>query len=316
MTTTYGNRSIFSKIEARIPSIFPGLDNYLVEIELVLTPNNPSAGALIADDLRLVVSMGNTRVGVARPAANSNSFFTVRQSNSDQRPEIQHFELVLSRAAMARLEEIRNGQSAVFQIALLCNIAGYGTNDAEPRDIRQDVPWPGDVLLNAPPGWIFKPKTGRWEHIVTTIAASDWIKLLDKAGYQSLMLLEIEIPNSHALGPALHDLKAAHSAFLEGRYEDTVARCRHALESALPDKDCPWNETTNKNSRDNMTVEARFRLNCGTLRHITHSAHHHNKMAAQFTRPMAQYVLHATYLVLELLSKERDLLAKPASASP
>jgi len=37
-------------------------------------------------------------------------------------------------------------------------------------------------------------------------------------------------------------------------------------------------------------------------------------MDVQFTRPMAQYVLHASYLALELLSKERDLFAKPVQA--
>ena len=38
-------------------------------------------------------------------------------------------------------------------------------------------------------------------------------------------------------------------------------------------------------------------------------------MKVEFTRPMAQHVLHATYLALSLLSEERDLFVKPERAT-
>jgi len=121
---------------------------------------------------------------------------------------------------------------------------------------------------------------------------------------------------SKTLGSSLSRLKDAQAAFLEGRYADAVAECRTALDSAIPDKEfCPWNEKKSE-TRNAMTVEARFRLSWCSLPHFTHPAHHSNGMNAEFTRPMAQYVLGATCLALSLWSRQRDMLVKPERSSP
>jgi len=108
-------------------------------------------------------------------------------------------------------------------------------------------------------------------------------------------------------------MKNAQAALLEGRNADAVAGCRSALDSAISDAGCPWDKTKNKDCRDKMSVEDRFRLSWCAIRHITHPAHHLNGMKAKFTRPMAQYVLHATYLALSLASKERDPVGRAGS---
>jgi hypothetical protein len=54
-------------------------------------------------------------------------------------------------------------------------------------------------------------------------------------------------------------------------------------------------------------------LSWRSIRHITHLAHHSSGMNVEFTRPMTQYVVYATYLALSLFTKERDLFVKPPS---
>ncbi len=189
-------------------------------------------------------------------------------------------------------------------------------NPVNPSSEPWETPWPENVLLNAEPRWVFKPARGFDDHVLK-VPQSDWVKLLDQAGYQKTIFVEIKGPDDDALGAALKHMKDAQAAFLRGSYAHAVAECRKALESAIPDADfCPWEETKNRDARENMTAKARFRLSWCAIRHITHSAHHPDGIKDEFSRSMAQYVLHATYLALSLLSKESDLFVKPERSCP
>jgi hypothetical protein len=55
MNFTYGRYSVFSKIVPGGLSITADLDRYIMDIEVVFTPDNPPQGALVIDDLRLAV---------------------------------------------------------------------------------------------------------------------------------------------------------------------------------------------------------------------------------------------------------------------
>jgi hypothetical protein len=160
MNFTYGSYSVFSKIEARPPSITAGLDRYLMDIEVVFTPNNPPQGALVIDDLGLDVSFRNKKVGVARPSASSDSFIALRQLKTGQQQEVrQQFGLYLSPSTLEALEACRNGSDAIFHLRVFGNITGYATAKTEPNGKRPGIPWSENVLLNAEPGWVFKPET-------------------------------------------------------------------------------------------------------------------------------------------------------------
>ena len=95
MNFTYGSYSVFSKVEARRPAITAGLDGYLMNIDIVFTPNNPPQGALIIDDLRLSVSFGNGKqeVGVALPSANYDSCIWLRRFTTGQQDVPRQFRL-------------------------------------------------------------------------------------------------------------------------------------------------------------------------------------------------------------------------------
>jgi hypothetical protein len=319
MTFTYGRYSVFQKIDdPRLLSIRAGLDRYIMAIEVVFTPNNPQQGVLVIDDLRVGVSFGNEtkKVGVARSSADSDNFIALRQLKTSQLEVRRQFELCLSRSALEALEAARNGLDAIFHLTVYGNITGYATAKPELNEKQPETPWSENVLLNSEPSWVFKPVRG-FHDVALTVPKSDWVKLLDQAGYKKTIFFEIEMPEANALGEALKHMKDAQAAFLEGRYADTVAECRKALESAIPDKDfCPWKEMEKLDTRKAMTVEARFRLSWCSIYHITHPAHHSNGISAQFTRPMAHYVLGATNLALSLLSKEHDLFVNAVQSSP
>lgn len=315
MNFIYGSYSVFTKIEAGRLFITAGLDRYLMDIEVVFTPHNPPQGALVIDDLRLGVSFVDKKVGVARPSANSDSFIALRQLTTGQQEVRRQFELYLSPSELEALEASRNGSDAIFQLRVSGNITGYATSKIEPNEKLQ-IPWSENILLNAEPSWVFRP-VRRFHDLPLIVPQSDWGKLLDQAGYQKTIFVEIKIPDGAALGAAMKHMKDAQAAFLRGSYAHAVAECRKALESAIPDADfCPWEETKNRDARENMSAKARFRLSWCAIRHITHSAHHPDGMKDEFSRSMAQYVLHATYLVLSLLSKESDLFVKPERSCP
>ncbi len=316
MNFTYGRYSVFQKIDARLLSIRAGLDRYIMAIEVVFTPSNPPQGVLVIDDLRIGVSFGNEKkkVGVARPSADSDSFIALRQLKTGQQEVRQQLELYLSPSTLEALEACRNGSDAILQLRVSGTITGYATAETEPGEKGQGIPWQESVFLNAAPSWVFKPERGSHD-LVLKVSQSDWVVFLEQAGYRKTVLVEIKLPDDGALADALKHMEDARAAFLEGRYADAVAGCRKALETAISDGDCPWQETKDRNSRENMRVEARFRLSWCAIRHITHLAHHSNGTKPEFTRPMAQYVLGATYLALSLLSKEHDLFVKPEQSS-
>jgi hypothetical protein len=319
MNFTYGSYSVFSKIEPRLRSITTGLDRYLMDIELVFTPHNPPQGALIIDDLHLDVSFGDKKVGVARTSSNSDSFIALRHLKIGKQQEVQQqFELYLSTSALEAVEASRNGSDAIFNLRIFGNITGWATTKTEPNELP-GIPWSENVLLNVEPSWVSKPVRG-FDDLYLKVPQSEWVKLLVQAGYQKIIFVEIEVPECDAFGAALKHMKDAQADFLVGSYTNAVAECRKALESVksvIPDKDfCPWDETRNLDTRKDMNVQSRFRLSWCAVRHITHSAHHSNGMKEEFTRPMAQYVLHATYLALSLMTKERDLFFKPERSSP
>lgn len=323
MNFTYGRYSVFQKIGSRLLSVRAGVGQYIMAIEVIFTPNNPSQGALVIDDLRVNVSFGNEKkyVGVARPSANSDGFITLRQLKTPQYEVQQQFELYLSSSTFEALEASRNGSDAMLYLMVSGNITGYAADKIEPNEKQPEIPWSEHILLNAEPSWIFKPVRGSHD-VSLAVPQSDWVKLLDQAGYKKTVFFEIETPEVEVLRAAAGHIKDAQAAFLEGRYADAVAECRKAIESALAENGfwengfCPWDETKNADTRKKMSVEDRFRLSLCAIRHITHSAHHSNGMNAKFERPMAQYVLGSTCLALSLMSKERELFVKPERSSP
>jgi hypothetical protein len=227
MNFTYGRYSVFQKIDARLLSIRTGLYRYIMAIEVVFTPNNPPQGALVIDNLRVGVFFGSEKknVGVARPSADSDSFIALRQLKTSQQEIRQQFELYLSPSTLEALEATRNGSNAIFHLTVSGNITGYAATRTEPNEKQPETPWSENVLLNVEPSWIFKPVRGLHD-VGLTVPQSDWVKLLDQAGYKKTVFFEIEIPNTVTLGAALKHMKDAQAAFLEGRYADAVGECR------------------------------------------------------------------------------------------
>ena len=260
---------------------------YLIDINLHFAPNNPQDSRYFVGDLHIGVEFGNEKrcVGVAHPVttefSNTENFIDIRPLKNGQREIQRDFRLYVSSCTFEEMEAARNGADALFYLK------ACGTVETPERSKQKGV-----------------------EEIRLEIPRSNWIKLLEEAGYEKTIFFEIGMPDALALAPALKHMKDAQAAFGEGRYGDAVARCREVLDSVIENRGCPWKEATNDDLRRKMSVEDSFRLSWCTIRQITHTTHHRNKMKAEFTRPMAQYVLGTTCLALSLASKERDLFSK------
>ncbi|HTT80846.1 MAG TPA: hypothetical protein VMF86_14315 [Stellaceae bacterium] len=320
MDFTYGRYPVFSKVEPGRPFLIASLGRYVLSIQVGFTPNNPPRGALVVDDLRLGISFGSNKqdFGIARPYGDYESCITVQRLVLGQQQEARRqFGLYLSASMLEALEAVRNAEDAVFQIRVSGNITGYAAEKAD-LDIRppENILWSENTILNAPPAWVFRPER-RFQDIVLTVPQSEWITILDKAGYQKTVFLEIPVPTTGELAIALKHLKEAQAAFVAGRYDDVGVACRKALEGAVSVEDSPWpEEAKNGDGRRNMTIEERFRLSWFAVRHLTNPTHHANGMRADFNRPMAQYLLGATSLALSLASKERNLFINRKDQEP
>jgi hypothetical protein len=299
MSFQYETFSLFSKVEPRITSLRRGLDIYSLGIEVRFTPNNPKGRAFLVTDLHVGIEFGTEKqvVGVARPVpaelSNTEGFVVVAPSSTGQREQSQHFRSYLCPAALEALEAARNGMDAVFQMTVCGTTALHAGNATK-------------ELKN--------PEKG--SHVVPLpVSQSQWVKLLEEAGYQRSILLEIGLPKADELGVSANHITDAQNAFAQGRYSDVVARCRDALDALIPTPNCPWEEAKNLKGRENMSAEDRLRLSWCAIRHVTHAPHHPNSVKVEFTRPMAHYVLGATCLALSLASKERELFIKPTQGA-
>lgn len=316
MNFTYSNFSLFSKIEARMPTLRSELGQYTMDFDLQFTPHNPPKGAVIVDNLGLSVFFGDKKhdVGVAYPApiGGMPSVIALRRQPHGQMDINGRFRLYLTPAMLEAIEAFRNARDAKFDLKVFGTITGYDSDVAEANVMDQNMTWNGEVLLNAAPARIYRPQRA-FQDVVLTIPQSRWVEILNGAGFNKTVLLEIPILETDELGIASSHIKEAQSALIQGRYADVVARCRDALDTLISKLDCPWEKAVNHESRKQMTVEESFRLSWGTARQITHATHHRNNMKSEFTRPMAQYVLGATCLALSLASKERELFVEPKS---
>ena len=317
MNFMYGSFPLFKAIQPSVINLKAGLGCYFLDILLRFSPNSPSKGILVVHDLALCVSFGTSKhyLGMATPLVTNGmrGSVAIRPLENSQHDVNVCFRLHLTATALESLEKIRNSSDAIFHIGLQGNITGYDSDIVEPKSRPLEALWSEEILLNAPPAWVYAPKD-ETESIVLTIPESSWIGLLAKAGFTRTLLLELPVLEGDEIGLASNHIRNAQLAFVQGRYSDVVARCRDALDSIIPKPQCPWKVVGEADTREKMTVEDAFRLSWCAVRQITHASHHRNSLKSEFTRPMAQYVLGAACLALSLASHERDLFAVRQSA--
>jgi hypothetical protein len=319
MNFSYDSFSLFKKIEVRTPTLVAGMGQYLMDFDVLFSPQNPPKGAVIIDDLHVSMTFGssNSDIGIAypAPAGGAGGVMAIRRQEHGHYDASVKFRLYLMPSVLEAIEVMRSGGDATFSLRILGRVTGYDIDGNEPPLKPAGIAWVSQVLLCAPSARVYSPVVGSHEAIVT-VPQSTWTEILTRAGFTKTILLEIPVLESGELGVATAHIKNAQTAFSQGRYADTVDRCRDALDVLIPEPRCPWSGASTSDKRKRLTVEDSFRLSWGAVRQITHATHHRNSLKSEFTRPMAQYVLGATTLALSLASKEKDLFAAPVADAP
>jgi hypothetical protein len=266
--------------------------------------------------LQVVVSLGEPKrqLGIAYPTSGSTGTIAVRNVPNGRQFDIGiGFQLHFSKPALEEVEAYRNGGDTTFHLALHGELKGYQADGAEPRMTAPGDPWSAHVLIDAAPSRVYRQHPGL-HSLILKVPQSDWIKLLERAGYQRSILFEVSVPDATTIGKAVVQLKEAQDAFYQGRYADVVSRCRDALDGVIPLRQIGQRQlfkaASEEDARRGMTIEDAFCLAWASIRQIMNTSHHRNGVQIAFTRPMAQFVLGATALALDTAGKERSVFMR------
>lgn len=248
---SYGTLNIFKKTEVRSARIERAVGQYVIEFDVWFSPQNPPKGALIIDDLHMSVAFGTTTndLGIARPApmGGAAGVLAIRRQEHGHADTNIKFRLYMMPSVLEEIEAVRNGSDATFHLKILGRLTGHDIDGDELPLMPQGIAWSGHVLLCSPPARVYTPAAG-CQDAALTIPESAWCEILARAGFTKTTLLEIPISDSDELGEAAAHVRNAQAAFSQGRYDDTVARCRDALDALVSRPDCPWQEAVNHES--------------------------------------------------------------------
>jgi hypothetical protein len=235
------------------------------------------------------------QVGDSEPFALGHAFaenpqpFTVTEHGSG--PTGVLFDLILSPAAVERLERTRDGRGMHFKVKL----------QAEAR--RPD----GTLVI--------------WEELSKTFSQSDWLLALEHAGYGRTMLFEVPIPESaQGNGHWSRLLERARREYIEGRYSTSVGTCRLVLESLTTDlkQDVAIQEATDLKKKRDRTVEQRELALRKAAMDYANAAHHVDSGHPDdlYDRREAQMLLGVTAnLVATSLTRQADIQRAAANSS-
>jgi len=195
----------------------------------------PAWDAATFGDMPTVIFFpASVQVGDSEPYAIGRAFcenpkpFMVTASGSS--PNAALFELVLSPAAMERLERTRNGRGMQVKMTL----------QAEARRTEETR-----VLT---------------DEVSKTFNQSDWLAVLEQAGYGRTMLFEVPIPeDERGTEHWSRLLERARREFLLGHYSTSVGTCRLVLEALTSElkQDTATQSASDVKKRRDRTLEQR-----------------------------------------------------------
>lgn len=178
------------------------------------------------------------------------------------------FDLPLTQQAMEALERHRSGLNVSLSVKL----------QAEVR-----------CGVEVQPGWA---------DLTCTFNLSQWLEVLDQAGYGRTLLFEVPIPTEPAgLGSAIEHLEVARRFLVSGHHSEVVAKCRMVLERLTQELN---EEQAFKAARDShrtdRTAPQRELLMRQAALDFSHLAHHPTgtSLHDSFDRNAAQMMLGVT----------------------
>jgi hypothetical protein len=273
---TSGSRGVANLVQGRV-ILMPVLGGF----ELVFHVPGQSA---VRDDhcwvtlhaADIVVSAGHakpTRIGTARPIAPLRLW-----TRPQPVPFTWEFRLAVTSMQLASIEDMRESNDLTFKLAL--EGEGGPVENGNPLDrVLDDY-------------WIHVPR-------------SEWIAALNDAEAANIALLEIPMPfvkPPEALREAMEMLQRAQHLFVDGRYSESVSRCRAAFEALgkLQGRDGNWSSTAFQPFRAGQTKDMskiqREAAVEGAVMHLTHLGAHPTEV--QIDRRDAKFVIALTASIL------------------
>lgn len=128
----------------------------------------------------------------------------------------------LDQHLIRRIEEMRSGGDVRIRVTL--QTAWLAVNE------QQAAASMGEPLIEA------QIVSSLDRSVMIRIPQTDWLRTLEGLGYGRYTVFEIETPPpplSDTLAEAVENLTQAQKLFNEGNYEDSMVRCRRAVESAV-----------------------------------------------------------------------------------
>ncbi len=294
-----------------------GTENYFLDIFTEFSALPHDSAVFYITDLRSTVRACNLELGTAVPVG--QSFLNVANPGAKHRTQTWlHFAVAISQEAMQRIEDARAGADLHLGIKLHATANALMQAPGKPQEPQSaESPLQRSVPLCRFENNFYAP-THIEEDLQYIAPQSEWIKLLDGAGYGRSMLFEVPFPKPQTPAVesrAVSHFQAASAAFTRAEYATTVAKCREALEAAADDigiKPPDWKKLSERGHREKMSITDRLALCWAATRHTTHQAHH----GGDYEREEARYILGMTALAISMALRKPGLLGGSGGAIP
>lgn len=298
-------------------SLRPGAGNYFLEITIAASAVPHDAAVFYITNLRAIVRACNLDLGIAVPVG--QSFLNVAGPGAKyQTPTWPQLTVPVPQAALQSIEDCRLGADVQLDVRLQGTVNTFMQAPEKPQQ-TQSAESPLHVV---PPLCKFEPNfyapTHVEENLQYTVPQSEWIKLLNAAGYGRSMLFEVAFPKQQASAVesrSTSHFEAASAAFARAEYATTVAKCREALEAAA--SECgiewvDWKKVSDGGNRGRMSIADRLALCWSASRHATHPAHHGD----DYGREEARYILGMTALAVSMALRKPGLFGTSVAPCP
>ena len=308
---------ILAELKIQRVSLRRGAGNYFLEITIEASSVPHNAAVFYITDLRAAVRACNLDLGTAVPAG--RSFLDVAHPGTkDRAPTWLQLAVPISQDALQLIEDVRAGADVQLDVRLQGTVNAFMQAAEKPQQ-TQSVESP---LRRISPLCRFEPNfyapTHVEENLQYTVPQSEWIKLLNVAGYGRSILFEVAFPRQQAPAAAsksISHFEAASAAFARAEYATTVAKCREALEAAASEcgiKWVDWKKVSDGDNHRQMSIADRLALCWSASRHATHPAHHGD----DYEREEARYILGMTALAISMALRKPGLFVAGEAQEP
>lgn len=273
ITTSTGHRIVDFEIKSISGTSAIGMYVLKFSVDYSIPAHEQEVAYFHKTTAKVYVGKDNALLGFATPEVPK----TFRPHNHEQKSGLL-YEMALTKEVIEELEILRSGEELEFKVDI------YGEY------------YDGDNLLCDSTSVQYKA------------SQNEWINTLKSMNFKGGLILELpmDITPSEEIKTALIAIEKAKNHLYHGNYDDVVAKCRIALESAMS----AWGDKQSikglsKASKKGMSKDHRFIHAIDQIVNFTHLSHHpdDDDKYISFSRSEAIFVMGATLSVISSYSE-------------